>query len=68
MSSPADDCGVTGGCQACPLFAAKVCGDPAPGEQLALFDLPDVDPDVPDVDPDEPKPEGAGCCGGGCSA
>ncbi|RLK22666.1 hypothetical protein DER29_0505 [Micromonospora sp. M71_S20] len=30
MTTPADDCGVTGGCQACPLFAANVCGDPAP--------------------------------------
>ncbi|MEU4568641.1 hypothetical protein [Micromonospora sp. NPDC023956] len=30
MSTPADDCGVTGGCHACPLFAANVCGDPAP--------------------------------------
>ncbi|MFI7069525.1 hypothetical protein [Micromonospora sediminicola] len=32
MTSPADDCGVTGGCQACPLFVANVCGDPAPAE------------------------------------
>ncbi|SCL32894.1 hypothetical protein GA0070616_4582 [Micromonospora nigra] len=31
MTTPADDCGVTGGCQACPLFAANVCGDPGPG-------------------------------------
>ncbi|MFD6638352.1 hypothetical protein ACFWDN_21325 [Micromonospora chalcea] len=30
LRSPADDCGVTGGCRACPLFAANVCGDPAP--------------------------------------
>lgn len=29
--SAAEDCGVTGGCRACPLFAANVCGDPAPG-------------------------------------
>ncbi|WP_229398124.1 hypothetical protein [Micromonospora okii] len=28
MTAPADDCGVTGGCRACPLFAANVCGDP----------------------------------------
>lgn len=30
MTTPADDCGVKGGCHACPLFAANVCGDPAP--------------------------------------
>ena len=34
MTSPADDCGVTGGCQACPLFAANVCGDPAPEQTI----------------------------------
>jgi len=62
MSAPADECGVTGGCGACPL--AGLCGDPAPAApaQLTLFDL-----DAPDVDPDEPRPEGAGCCGGGCT-
>lgn len=27
---PSDDCGVTGGCGACPLFIANVCGDPTP--------------------------------------
>lgn len=142
MTSPADDCGVTGGCQACPLFTANVCGDPAPAEACddanirTGFHLPDgtfrsypaaewrarfevtpagvvtdrgapdwaalvdaylarelgealkrrhpeyadgidalvalangaADPDAPDVDPAEPKPEGAGCCGGACSA
>ncbi|OZV74744.1 hypothetical protein CA850_29645 [Micromonospora echinospora] len=166
---PADDCGVRGGCGACPLFAANVCGDPAP-DPLAAGDYPRgwtvdhvrplaeagdlcnlvpspsaprtgplcgscdaglpmgcacppparfevngagvvtdrastewafreytrpwaeevarraaefgkawaevfavaeaagvlVDPDAPDVDPAEPRPDGAGCCGGGC--
>ncbi|TDC35711.1 hypothetical protein [Micromonospora sp. KC213] len=157
--TPGDDCGVTGGCGACPLFAANVCGDPGPyppelelpgmwesadftggldevrppapvcvqtpsgvvpcgssrlcrsreevaaartgyrvrngrgetvrvipdpAEALArdlatltgapLIDARPADPDAavwayldaPDVDPAEPKPDGAGCCGGGC--
>lgn len=71
MTTPADDCGVWGGCQACPLFSAKVCGDPCPADDLtAVAEASGVlsDPDAPDVDPAEPKPEGVGCCGGCCAA
>ena len=59
-NTPADDCGVSGGCGACPLFQANICGDTAPA---AVYD-----PNAPDVDPAGPCPEGAGCCGGSCSA
>ncbi|MFG3710102.1 hypothetical protein [Micromonospora sp. NPDC047730] len=62
VTAPADDCGVSGGCGACPL--AGLCGDPVPGgEQLTIEQAL---ADMPDVDPDEPRPGGVGCCGGGC--
>ncbi|MFG3715831.1 hypothetical protein [Micromonospora sp. NPDC047730] len=42
MTTPADDCGVTGGCRACPLFTANVCGDPAPtlGDLMTEYERP----------------------------
>lgn len=76
MTTPADDCGVSGGCRACPLFAANVCGDPVPGappatDWAALVDAYLAEKlaalaDAPDADPNEPRPEGSGCCGGRC--
>jgi len=71
----AEDCGVSGGCPACPLFAGNVCGDPAPEELPGMWEAADLiggqtdeQPDAPDVDPNEPRPEGVGCCGGACFA
>ncbi|MDG4792727.1 hypothetical protein [Micromonospora sp. WMMD1082] len=57
MTTPADDCGVTGGCGACPLFAANVCGDPAPSELPGMWAEADFLGGAPDeVRPPAPRP------------
>ncbi|MEV0267745.1 hypothetical protein AB0H43_03135 [Hamadaea sp. NPDC050747] len=36
MTTPGDECGVKGGCPACPLFVHNICGDPAPTVSIAI--------------------------------